>query len=197
MEPYGAHTLKIPPSRLVDLTISTNSILKFSSFRTEHELRPSRHSLHSYTFETFGFVVDTTTNLSVDIAQLTIADSLDGFTTSSRGMKTIKQFVYDTGGAHKTVEIEARALEVEIRRSRLAQTLTMCMLATNWALTIASTYATFEAVTYGRVNFAAVIAHGSIALAITGIRQLYLGPPPFGALLGSCPTFTPAGYFTL
>lgn len=108
-----------------------------------------------------------------------------------------KQFVYDTSSGRKTLEVEARALEVEIRHSNLAQAFTMCVFATNWALTIASTYTAFEAMAQGRVNFAAAIAHGSIALAIVSIRQLYLGPPPFGAFLGSCPIATPAGCFTL
>jgi len=116
---------------------------------------------------------------------------------SSQTRSVTKQFVYDTGNGRETAEIEARAVEIEIRRSKLAHTLTMCMFATNWALTIASTYAAFEAMTKVRVTFAAVIAHGSMGLAIMAISKLYLGPPPFGAFLGLCQIAVPAGLLTL
>jgi hypothetical protein len=131
-----------------------------------------------------AFAIDPTTNVSVRIARFAVRNSLDGFTMTSRGRNVAEAFTYDTGSGTTTVEIEAHALEVEIRRSKLPQALTLCMFATNWVLTIVSTCIAFSAVTKGRVGFAAVILHGSMALAITGIRELYLSPPPFGAFLG-------------
>ena len=128
--------------------------------------------------------MDPSTNLPVDIARLAIADSLDGFTVSTRGMEMTKDFVYNTGIGSKTVEIVAHALEVEISRSKFTQALNMCMFATNWGLTIASTYVVISAVTKGRVDFMVVILYSSMGVAILGIQKFYVNPPPFGEFLG-------------
>jgi hypothetical protein len=82
------------------------------------------------------------------------------------------------------VGIVAHALEAEISRSELAQALTLCMFATDWVLTIVSAYIVFSAATKGRVDFVVIILHGSVGLAILGIRKLYVSSPPFGAFLG-------------
>jgi hypothetical protein len=157
---------------------------ELNSFRTKHELHRSEKFVDSRTFHAFAFAIDPATNLPVDIAQFTIANSFNDFTMSSRNMKVTKDFTYDTDSGPTTVEIIAHALEVEISRSKFAQALTMCMFATNWVLTIASAHIVFSAVTKGRVDFMAVILHSSVALAILGIRRLYVSPPPFGAFLG-------------
>lgn len=183
-DPYSKHALRIPLPRLVDIKIGTHSIRKLNSFRTEHKLCQLQHSTDSYAFHTFAFAIDPATNVSLGIAQFAIGNSLSRFTISSRGRNVVRAFAYDTGSGATTVEIEARALEVEISRSKLPQALTMCMSATTWVLTIASSYITFSAVTKGRVGFAAVILHGSVAFAIASIRELYLSSPPFGAFLG-------------
>jgi hypothetical protein len=194
-DPHSKHTLRIPLPILVNLTVATHSIRKLNNFRTEHKLH--RHSTNSYAFHTFAFAIDPATNVSLGITQFAVGSSLNGFTISSRGRNVAKAFTYDTGSGATTVEIEARALEVEIRRSILPQALTMSMFTTTWVLTILSAYITFSAVTTGRVGFAAVILHGSVAFAIASIRGLYLSPPPFGAFLGTLPIAAPFSYSTL
>ena len=162
----------------------TYRIRELNSFRMEHELYPSENTIDPYEFHVFAFAVDPSTNLPIDIAQFTIADSLDGFTITSRGMEITKDFTYDAGSGSTTVEIVARALEVEVGRSKLIKALNMCMFATNWALTIASAYVVFSAVTKGRVDFMIVILYSSMAMAILSIQKFYINPPPFGTLLG-------------
>ena len=63
--------------------------------------------MDTYTFRAFVFAIDPVTNLSVDIARFTIADSADGFTVARLSTRE------DT-----TIGIGSRALEVEFRRSK-------------------------------------------------------------------------------
>jgi len=179
------------PSKLpVDPTWGPVNIRELHTFWTGHELHPSGPSADSYTFHVFAIAVDPVTNLSVNIAQFAIVNSLDGFTISSRGAEAMKRFNYDTDGGPKTVEIESRALDVQIRHSKSAKMLNICIFATNWALTLVSTYIACKATTTGRVDFAVVLVHGSMVLAISSIRKLYVSPPPFGAFTDSVGFFS-------
>ena len=160
-------------------------IRELTSFRTEHELHPSETSIDSYAFHVFGFAIAPSTNLSIDIARFAIADTFDGFTISTRGMNVTKDFIYNAGKGLTTTEILAHALEVGISRSNFTQGLTMCMLVTNWVLTLVSTYYAFVAVRKGRVDFAIIILHASTGLAVSAIQKLYASPPPFGEPIGT------------
>ena len=181
---YCKHAIEAPLCRPTDLIVRIYRIQELVSFRTQHELNLSENSIDSYAFHVFAFVMDPSTNLPVDIAQFAIADSFDGLTISSHTVNITKNFTYNTGGGSIMVEVVARALEVEISRSKFMRGLTMSMFATNWALTIASAYIVFTAVTKGRVDFMVVILYGSMGMAILGIQKFYINPPPFGALLG-------------
>lgn len=132
----------------------------------------------------FGFAVDPSTNLPIDMARFAIANSVDGYTITSRTTNITKDFTYNTDSGPTTTEILAHGLEVGISRSGFTQALTMCMFVTTWVLTIVSTYFAFSAVKKGRVDFAIVILHASIVLAISGIQKIYTSPPPFGISLG-------------
>ena len=152
---------------------------------------PSEGSTDSYAFNVFGFAIDPSTNLPIDMARFAIANSVDGYTISSRAMNITKDFTFNTDSGLATAEILAYALEVGIGHSKFTRALTMCMSVTTWVLTIVSTYFAFSAVKKGRVDFAIVILHASIVLAISGIQKVYSSPPPFGISLGTlrlCPS---------
>ena len=178
---YSTHANSVSFLRL---TIGTGSIRELHTFWTGHELHPSGPSIGSYTFRVFAIAIDPATNRSVNIAQFAIANPLGGFTISSRDTKTMERFAYDADSGPTTVEIESRALDVDIRRSKSAHILNVCIFTTNWVLTLVSAYIAGKAATNGRVDFAVVMVHGSMALAIPNIRKLYISPPPFGAFIG-------------
>lgn len=159
-------------------------------------MRPTEDSIDSYAFHAFAFAIDPSTNLSIDIARFAVADSFDGFTVSSRGMDFTMDFTYDPGNGSTTVEILAHALEIGISRSGFTRALTMCMFATSWFLTVASTYFAFKAVAKGRADFAIVMLHASTGLAISSIQKLYTSPPPLGASLGTLRLHPSVSQFT-
>lgn len=151
----------------------------------------TKHSVDSYSFHVFAFALDPVTNLSVDIAQLAFTDSLDGFTTSARGMKMTKVITTNVGGEQATKEIECHFLEAEIRRSKLSQALGLCILTTTWILTLLSVLRTFAAVTKGRVDFAEVALHSLMAFVfVVRVWVWKRGPSAslFGPFLGTLPT---------
>jgi hypothetical protein len=152
------------------------------SFRTEHELQPTRHPAGSYTFRAFVFAIDPATNLSVDIAQFTTAGSLDGLTTPSCAVRIP---VHDTNNGTVPMGIEPLTLEVEYRPYSSSGAFTMCVLVTSWTLTLVSVYVSLVAMTKGRVDFTAIILHAFTALAILGLWEGWLGKQSFGAYLGS------------
>ena len=161
--------------------------LGFDRFETEHELHASSRfpvPFDSYTFQAFVFAINPVSNQSVDIAQFTVPSSPDGFTIYFTDVDVEKRFTYDTGEGSTTVEVKSRLLTVVIRYSALTLTLTTCMFATNWVLTFASMYIAISATTEGSVTWSAFVLHGTMALIIPSIRNLYLCPPPFGVYLG-------------
>jgi len=190
-DPYCKSTTNAPPIYPIELTICVYRIRELTSFRTQHELHPSEGSVDSYTFHVFGFAIDPSTNLPIDMARFAIADSVDGYAISSRAMNITKDFTYNTDSGLTTAEILAHALEVGIGRSKFTQALTMCMFVTTWFLTIVSTYFAFSAVKKGTVDFAIVVLHASIVLAIAGIQKIYTSPPPFGISLGTIRLYPP------
>ena len=131
--------------------------------------------MDTYTFRAFVFAIDPVTNLSVDIARFAFADSADGFTVARLSTRE------DT-----TIGIGSRALEVEFRRSKPSgSTITMCMLAMSWALTLVSAYITLVAMTKGRIDSTTITIHASTVLGILGIWIVYADGQPFRADLGN------------
>ena len=161
--------------------------LGFDRFETEHELHPLGRfpvPFDSYTFQAFAFAINPTSNQSVDIARFLVPSSPNGFAICSNDTEVVRQFIYNTSDGPATVEVKSRLLTAVIRYSTLALALTACMFVANWALTLASLYIAFSAMTKGRVTWSAFTLHGTMALVIPSIRSLYLCPPPFGAYLG-------------
>jgi len=145
---------------------------ELNTFTTEHELNPSAYS---YTARMMAFAIDPTTNLSVNIVQFTIPNLIDGFTTSSHDTKTTDALAYETDSGTTTVEVESRALEVKIARSKLARALTSCISAANWLLTYLSAHVTFAAVTKKNADFFTVFLHGCMMLAVLVTWKLSIG----------------------
>ena len=161
--------------------------LGFDRFETKHELYPLGRfpaPFDSYTFQAFAFAINPTSNQSVNIARFLVPGSPNGFAICSNDTEVVRRFTYNTGDGPATVEVKSRLLTAVIRYSTLALALTVCMVIVNWALTLASLYIAFLAMTKGRVTWSTFTLHGTMAMAIPSIRGLYLCPPPFGTFLG-------------
>jgi len=168
-----------PLGRLSKLTVGTRRIRDLISFRTQHVLHPSGHSLDSYTFHAFVFAIDPITNLPVDIAQFAIAGSLDGFTS-----KVARVTAYGTNDS-ATMGTNSLALHVEYRPPKSPGTFTMCVLVMSWTLILVSVYVSLVAMTEWRVDFTAIILHAFAALAVLGLWGGQSGRQSFGAYLGN------------
>lgn len=138
-----------------------------------------------YVLNAFAFVIDTATNQSVPITKFAIADPLNNFVTYSIDSPTTSKFTYDAGQGPITIDVESRAVELDIRRGVLSKTFTMCMWIVNWALTAGTIYTTLVTLIDARKMSDAVLALPiTVILTIPAIRALYVGAPPFGILLG-------------
>jgi len=139
-----------------------------------------------YILNAFVFVIDKATNESVHITRFAAADPLNNFVTFSRDTETTNKFTYETGNGTVTVDVESRALLVTISRSVLARSFTMCMLLVNWALTVGTVYITLVLLIRREKMSEAVLALPiTVVLTIPAIRNLFVGSPPFGILLGT------------
>jgi len=137
-----------------------------------------------YVLNAFAFVIDTATNQSVPITKFAIADPLNNFVTYSIDSPTTSKFTYDAGQGPITIDVESRAVELDIRRGVLSKTFTMCMWIVNWALTAGTIYTTLVTLIDPRKMSDAVLALPiTVILTIPAIRALYVGAAPFGILL--------------
>ena len=139
----------------------------------------------TYVLNAFVFVIDTATNRSVPITRFAVADPLNNFVTRSTDSPTTSKFTYDAGEGPVTIDVESRALELDIRRSALSRAFTMCMWVMNWALTAGTVYITLVILVNTQKMTDAVLALPiTMILTIPAIRGLYVGEPPFGIMLG-------------
>jgi len=144
----------------------------------------------TYILNAFVFVIDTATNRSVPIIKFAAADPLNNFVTHFTDSPTTNKFTYDAGAGPVTVDVESRALELDIRRSVLSRAFTMCLWIVNWALTAGTLYITLVILVDTKKMSDGVFALPiTVVLTIPVIRGLYVGTPPFGILLG-----TPQGH---
>lgn len=138
-----------------------------------------------YVMDAFAFVIDTATNQSVPITKFAVADPLNNFVTHTVDSPTASKFTYDAGQGPVTIDVESRALELKITRGVLSRTFTMSMWIVNWALTAGTVYTTLvNLVSTQRMSDAVLALPITVILIIPAIRQLYVGGPPFGILLG-------------
>lgn len=149
----------------------------------------------TYVLNAFAFVIDTATNQSVPITKFGVADPLINFVTHSVDSPTTNKFTYDAGQGPITIDVESRALELDIRRGVLSRTFTVCMWIVNWALTVGTVYTTLVILVNAQKMSDAVLALPiTVILIIPAIRGLYVGAPTFGILLGrhSAPWSSPS-----
>ena len=150
--------------------------------------------LDTYVLNAFVFVIDIFTNRSVLIIRFAAADPLNNFVTHSIDSPTTSKFTYDAGEGPVAIEVESRALEFDIRRSVLSRAFTMCMWIVNWALTAGTVYITLVIfVNTQKMSDAVLALPVTVILTVPAIRDLYVGAPPFGTLLG----ILSRGYFLL
>ena len=136
-----------------------------------------------YSFDTFVFAIDPTTNRSVPIAMFGILDTAGDFVIRSHDTVDTSTFAYDFGNG--TTEIESRALRGEITQSAIAKAFAICLFLVNWTLTVGSVYIT--ALVVSRMldaNSMVAALPFSAPLTIPMVRSLYVDPPPLGTSVG-------------
>ena len=139
----------------------------------------------TYTLDALVFVIDRATNQSIPVVKFAAADPLNHFITHFTDMPTTSKFAYDTGEDVVTNDVESRALEPDIKRSRRSRGFTMCLWIVNWALTAGTVYITLVVLASSEKMRDGVLALPiTMILTIPTIRGLYVGAPPFGILLG-------------
>ena len=149
----------------------------------------------AYVLNAFVFVIDTATNRSVTITKFATADPLNHFITHSTDTPTTSQFTFNGAQGPVTIDVESRSLELDIRRSRRSKGFTMCMWILNWALTAGTVYITLVILVNTEKMSDGVLALPiTMILTIPTIRELYVGAPPFGILLGTPPGYSPTSY---
>ena len=160
-------------------------------FDTEHRMIPKDQNfipLDQYSFTTFTFIIESSTNKSIPITLFAVGDSVDGpvdFTTSSSEVETRNNFTYSTEGGPVTVEVESRTMLATTRRSKNARALTFSMFAINWILTLGSVAIALVVFRRrGEVKDGVAFLPVTIILSIPTIRSLYVGSLPFGIDLG-------------
>jgi len=142
----------------------------------------------SYSFTATAFVIEKDTNKSVPIVKFAASEAADNFVISSSDMFDMKNnFTYNPGTGSRMIEVDSGMISVKAKRSPLAQAFTMCMLFTNWALTIGSIYITVTLLATTRkenMDAAVLLLPVTIVLIIPTLRDLYVGSPPFGIFIG-------------
>lgn len=206
---------------MTDPAILSHSMLSVMTFQMDHQMGvyaasiyfPAQNARHlfdqqpaapfdTYVMDAFVFVIDTATNQSVPMTKFAVADPLNNFVTQSVDSPTTSKFTYDAGQGPITIDVESRALELNITRGVLSRAFAMCMWIVNWALTAGTVYTTLvNLVSTQRMSDAVLALPITVILIIPAIRQLYVGGPPFGILLGtdsapwSFPSFAELIYF--
>ncbi|KAF9644675.1 hypothetical protein BDM02DRAFT_3190381 [Thelephora ganbajun] len=183
----------------VSSTLGALYIQSLMSFGMEHQLNAypasiyfpatkTRHLLDQqltapfdrYVLSAFVFVIDTATNQSVSITRFASADPLNHFITHFTDAPTTNKFTYDAGRGPATVDVESRALELDVRRSLRSRGFTMCMWVINWALTSGTVYITLVVLVNTEKMSDGVLALPiTVILTIPTIRGLYVGTQPF------------------
>lgn len=78
----------------------------------------------TYVSNAFVLVIDTATNQSVTITRFAAADPLNCHSTDA---PTINKFTFNDGQGPVTIDVESRALELDIGCSVRSKEFTMCM----------------------------------------------------------------------
>jgi len=140
-----------------------------------------------YSLSVLVFAIEKATNKSVPIVIVSAGQAPDNFHVSCIGMGTTATYTYDSGTGPTTIGVDSQTVYIQVKRSRSAQALTMCLFLANWALTTGSIYIVFVVIFGGEeINEAVLLLPITVILTIPAPRSLYPGSPPFGIFIGNC-----------
>jgi len=143
-----------------------------------------------YFLNAFVFVIEKATNRSVSIITFATGEGAENFVVSSSMMQTKNNYTYDPGTGPTTVEVESGVVFITVKRSRLAQVFTVCLLLVNTALTICSSYITLLVfLRTDGMHDGVFLLPVTIVLTIPALRGLFVGSPPFGIYIGGSQAF--------
>jgi len=140
----------------------------------------------AYSFSALVFVIEKETNQSIPIVTLTAGQASEkNFDVSSVGVKTMNSYTYDSEMGPTTTNVDSGIVYIEAKRSRFAQTLTICLFLINWTLAACSIYIVIlVAFRRERTNDAVLLLPVTIILTIPTLRGLYPCSPPFTMFIG-------------
>jgi len=138
------------------------------------------------------FVIEKATNRSVPIIAFAAGEGPKNFVVSSNNSRTLSNYTYDSGTGPTTVEVESSVITIAVKRSKLAQAFTVCLLLINSALTVGSAYVTVLVLTRKeRIHEGIFLFPVTVVLTIPALRSLYPGGPPFGIYIGGSRALRP------
>lgn len=181
-------------SGVIALILLTYSSQDGVHFQTDHRIGAGTEQGYTgqlmipfgrYALHAFVAAIDPATNLSVYIAQFTVARSLGSFIVLSHGART-KELQYVSEDGRATSHTAARVLNAEIKRSLIAEAFVLSLALINWLLTIETVYIT-ALIASGKMeaNRAVVALPISMMFAVPGIRALYARPPTLSTSFGT------------
>ena len=178
----------LPKFDLFKRTCFLASLYRFAGFRERHDidyLNTNMVPFEVYSLSVLVFAIEKGTNKSVPIVIVSAGQAPDNFHVSCVGMETTATYTYDSGTGPTTIGVDSQTVYIQVKRSRSAQALTMCLFLVNWALTTGSIYIVLLVVFGGEdVNEAVLLLPITVILTIPAPRSLYPGSPPFGIFIG-------------
>jgi len=163
---------------------------RFTAFTADHAtdiFKTDTVPFEAYSLAVSVFVVEKATNSSIPIVKFAVGDSPDNFFVSSTEDREVlmSPFIYDPGTGPTEISAQSSVIDILVKKSQFAQALTICMFIINWALTVGSVYITLV-VTFRKEggSDAILLLPVTIILTIPTLRNLYVGSPPFGVLIG-------------
>jgi len=163
---------------------------RLTAFNTDHATDlfiTENVPFDAYSLAVSVFVIEKATNSSMPIIKFAVGDALDNFVTSSIEDRAVlmSPFVYDSGTGPTEISARSSVVDILVEKSQFAQALTLCMFIINWALTVGSVYITLVVVFRKEGKSDAILLLPiTIILTIPTLRNLYVGSPPFGVLIG-------------
>ena len=135
-----------------------------------------------YSFSSFFFAIDTTTNKSIPIIGFEISNAgSNSFSTISETSPSKSNFV--NNGSSTTVVVDSMVLFAKIQRPVAALAITYSMFAINWVLAIFSIMTTLIA-SFWEVDIVVALLPITIILTVPTLRAIYVSAP-FGVFLGA------------
>jgi hypothetical protein len=90
----------------------------------------------TYSLTVSAFAIEDATDKPVPIVTFAAGEAPDNFVASSVETETKSNYTYDSVTELATVGVQSGMIDIEAKRTRLAQAFTLRLLLVNWALTI-------------------------------------------------------------